>query len=74
MVLKLDKETMDQLIALIDERVQEKLEEILGDSDEGLVLTEETKAKIEESLAEYQSGDKGVMLEDFAKEMGIDLE
>jgi hypothetical protein len=41
MVLKLDKETIDQLISLIDERIQIKLEEILGDPDEGLEVKEE---------------------------------
>ena len=74
MVLKLDKETLEQLITLIDERIQEKLEEILGDPDEGLELTDEAKAKIEESLAALERGEKTVPLEDVAKEMGIELE
>ena len=74
MVLKLDKETLEQLITLIDERIQEKLEEILGDPDEGLELTDEAKAKIEESLAALERGEKTVPLEKVAKEMGIELE
>ena len=74
MALQLDKEAMDQLIALIDERIQEKLEEILGDPDEGLELTDKVKQKIEEALAEYKAGSKGISLEDLAREMGIELE
>ena len=78
MVLKLDKETMDQLTVLIEEIVQEKIsekfEEVFGDPDIFLDLTDEAKSKIEESLSEYRSGKRGIPLEAFAKDMGIELE
>ena len=70
MVLKLDKETMDQLVALIDERVQQKLEELLGDPDEGLEVKEEI---IEKLNAQRVSRKKRIPMAEIAKEYGVEL-
>ncbi len=71
MVIKLDKETLEQLQALIDERVDQRLEEILGDPDEGLEVREEVIAELksqrkhrkklipgEEIMKQYGAGTK----------------
>ena len=72
--MKVKDLTMEQLKALIDEAVEDKLAEVLGwDPDRGLELSDEAKCKIEESLAALKRGE-GVPLEEVAKEMGLDLE
>ena len=72
--MKVKEITIEQLKALIDEAVEDKLAEILGDPDRGLELTDEAKCKIEESLAALKRGEKGIPLEELAQEMGIEPE
>ena len=43
--------TVDELKQIIEEAVEQKLEEMLGDPDEGLELREEIKARLRPSLA-----------------------
>ena len=71
--MKVKDLTVEQLKALIDEAVEDKLTEILGDQDKGLELTDEAKCEIEEALAALKRGEEGIPLEELAKEMGIDL-
>lgn len=71
--MKVKDLTMEQLMALINEAVEDKLAEILGDSDKGLELTDEAKCEIEEALAALKRGEEGIPLEELAKEMSIDL-
>jgi hypothetical protein len=72
--MKIKELTIEQFKTLIEDIIEAKMEEILGDPDEGLELTDEAKIKIEESLAAYKRGDKGTPLEKVAEEMGIELE
>ncbi|MFC1946807.1 hypothetical protein ACFLXY_02675 [Chloroflexota bacterium] len=72
--MKIKELTVEQLQALIEDTIEAKMEEILGDPDEGLELTDEAKAKIEESMAALKRGEKGIPLEKVAEEMGIELE
>lgn len=72
--MKIKELTIEQFKALIEDTIEAKMEEIFGDPDEGLELTDEAKAKIEESLAAYKHGEKGTPLEKVADEMGIEME
>jgi Mn-dependent DtxR family transcriptional regulator len=75
MVLKLDKETMDQLTALIDkivqDKVEEKLEELLNDPDEGLEVKQEI---IENLRLQKISKNKRIPFAEIAKEYGFKLQ
>ena len=72
--MKVRELTMEQLQAMIDEAVEAKLQEYLGDPDAGLELTDDAIKKIEEGLAALKRGEKGIPLEKIAREMGIALE
>jgi hypothetical protein len=48
--------TVDELIRVVQEAVEQKLIEMLGDPDEGLELREEIKARLRRSLEAEQSG------------------
>ena len=72
--MKVKELTIEQLKILIDEAVEDKLAEILGDPDRGLELTDEAKRRIEEALAALKRGEKGIPLEELAGELGIKLE
>ena len=72
--MKVKELTIEQLKMLIDEAVEDKLAEILGDPDRGLELTDEAKHRIEEALAALKRGEKGIPLEELSREMGIKLE
>ena len=72
--MKVKDLTMEQLMALIDEAIEDKLTEILGDPDRGLELTDKATCEIEEALAALKRGEEGIPLEQLANEMGIKLE
>ncbi|MBI4181233.1 MAG: hypothetical protein HY528_04810 [Chloroflexi bacterium] len=71
--MKVKELTLEQLKTLIDEAVEDKLTEILGDPDRGLELTDKAKCEIEEALAALKRGEEGIPLEELAREMGINL-
>ena len=70
MVQKLNEMTLEQLEALIDARVEQKLDEILGDPDEGLEVREEV---IEKLKAQRKSRKKRVPMEEVAREYGLEF-
>ena len=72
MVTKLNKMTLEQLEALIDERVEQKLQEILGDPDEGLELKPDVVKRLQKSLASVKSGKRGIPLSQVAGEFGLE--
>lgn len=59
--------------ALIQEAIEEKLEELLGDPDAGLELKEDVKKRLELSLAAVKRGKRGMPLEKVAREAGLEL-
>ncbi|MBI2831219.1 MAG: hypothetical protein HYX79_03075 [Chloroflexi bacterium] len=65
--------TIKELKTLIRETVQETLQDIFGDPDEGLELKEEVKAELRQSLAEFERGERGIPAEELAKELGLKL-
>lgn len=69
--MKVKELTVEQLKKLIEETVEEKFEEMLGDPDEGLELTEETKKRLRESLSQMKRGEV-IPVEQVAKELGLE--
>ncbi|OGO01766.1 MAG: hypothetical protein A2Y59_06605 [Chloroflexi bacterium RBG_13_52_14] len=60
---------IDEFKALIQEVVEEKLEELLGDPDRGLELKPEIKKQLERSLAAKA---KGIPVEKVARDLGLE--
>lgn len=60
---------VDEFKALIQEAVEEKLEEMLGDPDQGLELQQKVRERLQRSLSAKGGG---IPAEDVAKEMGLE--
>ena len=67
--MKIKDLSVDEFKALIQEVVEDKLEEMLGDPDEGLEVREEVKERLRRSLA---AKGKGIPAERVASEMGLE--
>lgn len=72
--MKVKELSVEQLKALIEDTVEEKLQSYLGDQDKGLEVKPELLKELKASLAEARRGKRGIPLEQLAKEMGLDLE
>jgi len=70
--MKVKDLSVEQLKSLVEEAVEEKLEEMLGDPDIGLELREEVKERLRNSLNAMQSGEKGVTIDQVANQAGLD--
>ena len=70
--MKVKELDVEQLKALVQEAVEEKLEEMLGDPDIGLELRAEIKEGLEQSLAATQHGKKGIPIDKVASQAGLD--
>jgi len=70
--MKVKELTVEQFKILIQEAIEEKLEEITGDPDLGLELREEITERLRRSLAGVQRGEKGIPIEEVAKQAGLD--
>ncbi len=70
--MKVKELTVEQLKTLIQEAVEEKLEEVIGDPDLGLELREEIKERLRSSLAAMQGGEKGTPIDQVARQAGLD--
>jgi hypothetical protein len=66
--------TTEQLKVLIQETVEEKLREMLGDPDQGLELREEVKQRLRESLDAAERGEEGIPVEQVARETALQWE
>jgi hypothetical protein len=64
--------TVDELKQIIEEAVEQKLEEMLGDPDEGLELREEIKARLRSSLEAEHRGARGIPAQDVAAQLGLE--
>ncbi len=72
--MKVKELSVEQLKALIQEAVEEKLQEILGDPDQGLELREDIKDRLRRSLAAVEGGEEGLPIGQVAKEVGLEWE
>jgi len=64
--MKVKELTVEQFKDLVQEAIEEKLEEIIGDPDTGLELREDIKERLRNSLAARQRGEKGIPIEEVA--------
>jgi signal recognition particle GTPase len=69
--MKVKELTVEQFKDLVQEAVEEKLEEIIGDPDLGLELREEIKERLRSSLAARQRGEKGIPMDEVARRAGL---
>jgi len=70
--MKVKELTVEQLKTLIQDAVEEKLQELIGDPDRGLELREEVKDRLRASLAAMQQGEKVIPIEEVARQAGLD--
>ena len=63
--------TVRQFEALVESAVERKLIELFGDPDEGMELKPAVKAKLRQSLAAVNRGERGVPAKQVAKELGL---
>ncbi len=68
--MKITELSVEQLKALIEDTVEEKLQEYLGDPDEGLELREEV---IQRLKAHQASRKARIPMEQVAKKYGLEL-
>lgn len=70
--MKVKELTVEQFKNLVQEAIEEKLAEIIGDPDLGLELREEIKERLRNSLAARQRGEKGIPIDEVARQVGLD--
>jgi len=70
--MKVKELTVEQFKGLIQDAIEEKLEELVGDPDLGLELREEIEERLRSSLAARQNGQKGVPIDEVARQAGLD--
>ncbi len=63
--------TIPQLEALIENAVERKLTELLGDPDKGLELKPAVKARLRRSMAAVKHGERGLAAKEVAKDLGL---
>lgn len=72
MSAKVAELTVDELKQIIEETMEQKLEEMLGDPDEGLELREEIKARLRRSLEAERRATRGIPAQEVAAELGLE--
>jgi len=73
-MVKVKELSVEQLKALIQEAVEEKLQEILGDPDQGMELSEDIKERLKQSLSAMERGERGIPISQVIKETGLKWE
>jgi hypothetical protein len=69
--MKVKDLTVEQFKSLVQEAVEEKLAEIMGDVDAGFELKDEVKEKLRRSIAAMQRGEKGIPVDKIASQAGL---
>lgn len=69
--MRVEEMTVDELKILIGRTVEEKLEEILGDPDSGLELSDSVRERLQRSLAETEAGAEGVPIDEVVTKTGL---
>ncbi|MBL7062738.1 MAG: hypothetical protein ISS49_00835 [Anaerolineae bacterium] len=64
--------TVNELERIIQEAVEQKLSEMLGDPDEGLELREEIRDRLRRSLDAERRGAKGIPAQEVAAQLGLE--
>lgn len=71
MAHRVSEMTADELKDLIGETVEEKLIELFGDPDEGLVMTKSLKNRLMRQKASVAKGERGELLDDVLVRLGL---
>ena len=72
MSAKVSELTVEELKQIIEEAVESRLSELLGDPDEGLELRDEIKARLKRSLQAQTGGARGIPGQEVAAELGLE--
>lgn len=64
--------TVSEFRELIEQTVEQKLLELLGDPDEGLELREEVKARLKRTMTRERKGTSGIPAAEVAKKLGLE--
>lgn len=64
--------TLEEFRRIVEQVVEEKLLELLGDPDEGLMLREEVQARLRRTLEAERSGMRGLPSHEVAKRLGLE--
>ena len=64
--------TLEELRQIVEQVVEEKLLELLGDPDEGLVLREGVQARLWRTLEAERSGARGLSAREVAERLGLE--
>jgi hypothetical protein len=64
--------TTEQLKALIEATVEQKLIELLGDPDVGWDITEAMRERLASQQAAVAAGERGEALDDLVKRLGLE--
>jgi hypothetical protein len=65
-------EFKEMLASVVEETVERKLLEILGDPDEGLEIRSEVRERLLHQRQEVARGERGRPLEDVVRELGLE--
>ena len=65
-------EFKEMLESVVEETVERKLLEILGDPDEGLEIRSEVRERLLRQRQEVARGERGRPLEDVVRELGLE--
>ena len=71
MALRVSEMTADELKDLIGETVEEKLIELFGDPDEGLVLTKTLKNRLLRQKESVAKGERGELFDNVLGRLGL---
>lgn len=72
--MKVKELSVEQLKALIQEAIEEKFQEILGDPDQGLPLRAEIVERLKRSLSLADLEEKAIPVEQVAEKLGLKWE
>ena len=61
--------TKDEFIAIMEELIERKLLEIIGDPDEGLQIRESVRERLLRQKAAVDAGERGIPLQDVLQKM-----
>jgi len=64
--------TTDELRAMIEAVIEQKLTELLGDPDEGLPLREALRERLVRQKESVAAGERGEALHDVARRLGVE--
>lgn len=64
--------SVDELKKLIQDAVEQKLLELLGDPDWGLELKEEIQERLKRSFTAEEQGARGILAEEVAARLGLE--